>query len=284
MRALSILIGLLLSCPALAEQNPKDSTKDHGSRTIPLYMSSNRALVMLRVGDHAPVPVVFDSGTNGNLIDLKLADRLSLPNTGASPSVDGSTGKPVPGHDTFIKGARLGGVAIVDARATAFNYDLTDEVGIFGPNSFPDKLVRFDGPGSHLVVSDKTPNNLPQGKAVPYLGAAEDALPSAILDFGDLKVQAILDTGNDSTILLPMSYASRLSLAAPPTKKGYAISAAGKQAIFSSRLKGTVTIGSIKLDGPEILFMEGGRANIGLPVLRQLTVIFDPTDKIDWVL
>lgn len=284
MRFIPAIIGLLFSPGVLAAEAPATPVKASGTSAIPIYMSSTRALVMLRIGDHPPIPVVFDSGTNGNLIDLKLADRLSLPNTGPSPSIDGSTGKPVPGHDTFIKGARMSGVAIADTRATAFNYDLPDEVGIFGPNSFPAKFVRFDGPDSRLVITDKKPVDLPQGKAVPYLGAAGDALPAATLDFGHVKVRAILDTGNDSPIILPLSYVARLSLEAPPTKRGYAISAAGKQAIFSAHLRGSVMIGSIKLNRPEIYFMEGGRANIGLPVLRQLNVVFDPTDRVDWVL
>lgn len=182
---------------------PIAATQSSSRQVIPLYMSATRALVMLRIGDNAPVPVVFDTGTNGNLVDMKLATRLGLPNTGPSPSIDGSTGKPVPGYDSFIKGARLGGVAIVDARATAMAYDETDEIGIFGPNSFPNRLVEMDGPKSRLVVRPKTASTLPSGPGTPYLGEEGSALPAAILDFGSLKVPAILDSGNDAAIILP---------------------------------------------------------------------------------
>jgi Aspartyl protease len=239
---------------------------------------------MLRVGDHAPVPVVFDTGTNGNVVDLKLAAALNLPKTGPSPSIDGSTGKPVPGFDTFIKGASLGGTLIADARATAMDYNVTDEAGIFGPNSFPDKLVRMEGARSRLVIQPKTRDTVPAGKSFAYLGKGGDSLPSATLDFGDLKIMAILDSGNDRAIILPMSYKDKLALDGAPVQIGFNISAAGKQPIYRAHLKGSVKIADAVLDQPEILFMEGGRPNIGLPILRKFTVVFDPTEYRDWIL
>ncbi len=252
-------------------------------QVVPLYMSATRALVMLRIGENAPVPVVFDTGTNGNAVDMKLAARLGLPNTGPSQSIDGSTGKPVPGYDSFIKGARLGGVAIVDARATVLAYDETDEIGVFGPNSFPGQLVEMDGAKSRLVIRPKTASTLPGGPGTPYLGKGGDALPSAVLDFGGLKVPAILDSGNDVAIILPLSYAGKLDLQAPPVAIGFAVSAAGRQPILKARLKGTVRIAAVTLEQPEIRFMEGGRPNIGLPILRRLSVIYDHSGSQSWI-
>lgn len=251
---------------------------------IPLYLSSKRALVMLRVGDYPPVPVVFDTGTNGNLIDLGLAGRLGLPKTGPSPSIDGSTGKPVPGYDTFITGARLGGILIADARATAITYNQPDEVGIFGPNSFSGSLVCLDGPRSRLIIQPKSGQTIPSGPPIPYLGEGGAALPSAVLDFGGIKVTAILDSGNDSPIILPMIYKDTLSLEAAPVQIGFAVSAAGRQPIYRAWLRGGVRVAGVKLDRPEVYFMEGSRPNIGLPILRQLKVVFDPAGSRDWVL
>lgn len=238
---------------------------------------------MLRIGDTAPVPVVFDTGTNGNLLDTGFADRLKLPNTGPSPSIDGSTGKPVPGHDSYIRNARLGGVVIADARATAMTYDETDEIGIFGPNSWPSSLVEMDGPRSRLVIRPKVPANLPAGLATPYLGSGGAALPSAVLDFGNLTVPAILDTGNDAPIILPSSFKEKLILEAPPRPIGFAVSAGGRQPIVMARLKGAVRIGSVTVVRPKIYFMDGGRPNIGLPVLRRLRVIYDHAGSRSWI-
>lgn len=276
-----LIIAALTLSPAasFAQAAPAAAKPD----IVRLYMSDTRALVMLRVGDAAPVPVVFDTGTNGNLLDIGLADRLGLPNTGPSPSIDGSTGKPVAGHDSFIRGARLGGVMIRDARATALNYNLTDEVGIFGPNSFPDSLVEMDGPRSRLVIRRKFTDALPKGPATPYLGSGGAALPSAVLDFGALKVPAILDSGNNSPIILPTSFKDKLALDATPTAVGYAVSAAGHQPILMARLTGSLRIGDVIVVKPQIYFMDGGRPNIGLPVLRRITVVYDHGGSRSWI-
>lgn len=274
--------------PLLAAITPsflhaQDSTKPGAPATVQLYLSATRALAMLRIGDTAPVPVVFDTGTNGNLIDTGIADRLGLPNTGPSPSIDGSTGKPVPGHDTFIRSAKLGGVPIRDARATAMAYDQTDEVGIFGPNSWPDSYVEMDGPRSRLVIRPKASGTPAVGTPIPYLGEGGAALPSATLDFGTVKIPAILDSGNDAPIILPSTYQAKLPLEGQPTVVGYAVSAAGRQPIAKARLAGIVRIAGVTLNKPEIYFMEGGRPNIGLPVLRRIKVTYDHSGSRSWI-
>lgn len=144
--------------------------KENAPDRIPLYLSDTRVLVMLRIGEAPPMPVMFDTGTNGNLVDMAVAKVYKLPNTGPSPSIDGSTGLPVPGHDSFIANARLGGVPIKDARASVLDYQQQDEAGIFGPNSFPGRLLEMDGPRSVLLSYPMNPATLPSQPASPYLG------------------------------------------------------------------------------------------------------------------
>lgn len=148
----SVMVSFPLSLISLPTMTRAQDVPPEKPAIVHLYMSETRALAMLRIGDATPMPIVFDTGTNGNLVDMTVADHLGLPNTGPSPSIDGSTGKPVPGHDSFIRNARLGGVPIRDARATALRYDEPDEVGIFGPNSWPGSLVEIDGPRSRLLI------------------------------------------------------------------------------------------------------------------------------------
>jgi len=279
LRRISPLLVALVPAILQAQETPKQDAP----AKVHLYMSDTRALAMLRIGDAAPFPVVFDTGTNGNLVDTGIADRLGLPNTGPSPSIDGSTGKPVPGHDTFIRDARLGGVPIRDARATALAYNETDEVGIFGPNSWPDSYVEMDGPRSRLLIRPKTSAVTPAGTSIPYLGEGAAALPSAILDFGTVKVPAILDSGNDMPIILPSTYKAKLTLEGQPVVIGYAVSAAGRQPISKARLAGSVRIAGVTLNKPEVYFMDGGRPNIGLPVLRRIKVTFDHSSARSWI-
>ncbi|QTD56978.1 retropepsin-like aspartic protease [Parasphingorhabdus cellanae] len=290
---LIMMMGLLMASGAspqsaenMALSTPVEKTTASASDTkiIPIYMSADRALVMLRIADGHPVPVVFDTGTNGNLLDKKMADGLGLPNIGPSRAIDGSTGKPVPGYDSFIKDARLGGVAIADDRATVLPYDLTDEIGIFGPNSFPDRLVEMDGPGSQLIIRAKTPANIPKGEALPYKDSSGSPLPFAVVIIDNLAITATLDSGNNVALRLPMGYKDKLDLQAPPVPAGIAVSAAGSQPTFKARLKGSLQIGSFTFDQPEVQFMEGGHPNVGLPILRKLSIIYDHSGSRSWIL
>jgi hypothetical protein len=111
---------------------------------LSVSQSSGRVLTILRVAGSDPAPVVFDTGTSGNIIDRKLAAKLGLPNLGPSTAMDGSLGKAVSGFLTELKGASLGDLSIDAGPANAIDYDLPNEKGVFGPNSFPEKLVQMD--------------------------------------------------------------------------------------------------------------------------------------------
>jgi hypothetical protein len=241
-------------------------------------------LTTLRVAGSDPVPVVFDTGTSGNIVDRGLAARLGLPDLGPSTAIDGSLGKPVAGFLTEVRGASLGNLSIDDGQANAIDYDLPDEKGIFGPNSFPGKLVQMDLGNGSISVKPRTAATLPPGAGIPYIGKGDDALPSVIIDLGSLQIAAELDTGNNEALLLPLSLANRLSLEGAVEKVGEATSAAGLQPLFRARLKGALKIGPLTLDRPTILFIEGGQPNVGLPVARQLVVVFDPSGRRSWLI
>ncbi|MDR3565616.1 MAG: retropepsin-like aspartic protease [Negativicutes bacterium] len=241
-------------------------------------------LTLLKVAGSEPVPVFFDTGSSENILDLKLAAKLGLPNLGPSTAIDGSLGKPIPGFLTEVKGATLGDLSIDDGPANAVDYDLPTEKGVFGPNCFPGKLVQMDlGIGSILVMA-KTAATVPLGAGIPYIGKGDDALPSVIVDFGTLQIAAELDTGNNAALLFPLSFTNQLTLEDRPKKVGEAGSVAGRQPLFRARLKGSLKIGPLTLDRPVMMFIEGGQPNVGLPIARQLVVVFDPSARRSWLI
>lgn len=277
-----LLCGSVFATPLTAQT--ATTVEPMKSESFAVYATPERVLVMLRVGDNPPVPVVFDTGTSGNILDRNLATRYALPKLGPSSAVDGSLGKPVPGFETILKGASLGGIAIADGPANAIDYDLPDEVGVFGPNSFTGRLVRMDLAAGRVTIEPKTAATIPPGPGLAYNGAGDDTLPSVELDFGNQKIIAELDTGNNAELLLPLSLAKTLSLAAAPAKVGWATSAAGRQPVYRARLNGQIKVGPLVLDHPMLKFIEGGRPNAGLPIARQLVVVFDPSGRRNWLL
>lgn len=250
--------------------------------TISLFQSNDRVLVMLTIGDNPPLPAVFDTGTNGNVIDMGVAEKLGLENRGGSRSIDGSTGKPVPGFETFIADASLGGTPIQDARATAMAFNHPNEVAIIGPNSFPGQYVMMDLAKSRLTLF--APDEAPKaGEGFPYLGHDGAALLSLDIQVEGRAIAAILDTGNNSDFLLPLSMADDLPLEAAPVVIGRAVSAAGAQDVYEARLASDVSVAGLTIPHPRIRFIAGGRPNIGMPVLRQLKLMFDPVARRTWV-
>jgi hypothetical protein len=267
----------ILSMPTLACAQVEPPT------IINLFQSNDRVLVMLTIADNPPIPAVFDTGTNGNVIDIGVAERFGLENRGGSRSIDGSTGRPVPGFETFIAGASLGGAPIQDARATAMAFNHPNEVAIIGPNSFPGQYVLMDLGLSRLIIY--APERAPEaGDGFPYLGESGAALPSLNIELEGQVIAAILDTGNNSDFLLPLSMAKDLPLEGEPVVIGHATSAAGVQDVYEARLTEDITVAGLVIHRPKVRFMEGGRPNIGMPVLRQLKLMFDPVQRLTWVI
>ncbi len=96
--ALALLGG---EAPAAVAPPPPAAAVVRPVESFPFYSSKNRMLVIARFKGGAPAPLVFDTGTNGNIIDTAFARSIGLPNVGPSNSVDGATGKPIPGFRSF---------------------------------------------------------------------------------------------------------------------------------------------------------------------------------------
>lgn len=282
-RSLSLLAATVVVCVAWAGDK-LTGKRTHVEAVIPLYLSSSRVLVMMRLGDHSPSPVVFDTGTNDNVLDTVYAEQFNLPRIGPSTSTDGSTGRPVPGYQTRLVGVQLGGIPIADAPANVFDYHSTDEVGIFGPNSFPQKLVLLDLRNAELRILSGSAVDTMDGPGAPYLGEGAAGLPSLQVELPSGVVHAILDTGNDSALLLPLEFSEKLSLAGGLEQIGSVVSASGSQPMYEAQIAGDIRIGAITVNNPTIRFIKGGYPNVGLPLLRQMTLAFDPTDGRTWVI
>ncbi len=251
---------------------------------IPLYLSSHRVLVMMRIGDHPPTPVVFDTGAGGAVLDTTYAAPLNLPRLGPPNAIDGGAGKPAPGYQTRLAGVRLGGAPIPDGPADVLDHSAPDEVGVFGPNSFPGKLVLLDLEKAELRILPNSAIKTMAGPGAPYLGEGGAGLPSLPVELPGLTVDAILDTGNDSALLLPLDLAEKMRLTGDLKVVGEAISASGSQPVYEGQVAGDVRIGAVTLHGPQVRFIKGGRPNIGLPTLRRMTLAFDHTNRRTWVL
>jgi len=255
-----------------------------GETVLSVYLSRQHAIVIIKIGDNAPVPVLFDTGTTDEILDTSYAARLGLPRTGDSHVVDGASGKPVPGYSSVLPRLTIGRAvrSNVPVQVTAFSHP--DVVGVFGPYMFSGDLVTLELGCGRIRVLDKESGRIPATPSEPYLGPPSDALPAARISIAGVEVSAHLDSGNNAAVTLPLAMAARIPLQAKPQKTATAQSASGEQDVWSARLKGRIRVGPLVLENPSIDFVAGASdANIGLPILRQLIITLDPAERRSWI-
>lgn len=275
--ALSMALCCGNAAPSPAQTASPSS--EQSVQTFPLFSSGNRTIVVARFNESTPVPLVFDTGTNGNIVDSIYAAQISLPNVGPSESVDGATGRPIPGYTTRLVGLTIGRAVVADGPATVIDFKRRDSVGVIGPNSFPGRLTEIDFAHSRVRILPDTADNRPTGPAVGHL----DELPAVTVGLPGQTITALVDTGNDQPLSFPLSMAASLPLKAPPVRNGITRSAGGQQASYQAQIIGEVRIGSVVLQSPMVSFEENGLPNVGMPVLRQMLIVIDHTGQRTWL-
>ena len=116
------------------------------------------------------------------------------------------------------------------------------------------------------------------------LGDGAAGLPSIPIELPSGTVDAILDSGNDSTLVLPLDLAEKLGVGGTLKEIGKVVSASGSQPVYEGQVTGDIKIGPVTLNNPVVRFFKAGRPLIGLPVLLQMTLAFDPSNGRSWVI
>ena len=273
------LVGSDNSFEAAHAQQPDASAPSQ--EIVPLYAFGPRARAMLTLGDGPPAPVVFDTGTNGNLLTEDYAKHLQLKVIGSEALIDASTGKESKVSVVALPEPRLSGVLVSPPTAQTFAYREPDMVGIFGPNSFSGRLVTLELGLSRLRISSAEQDRLPRGPAVPY----RNGLPALNIIVAGIPLSAHLDSGATAGLRLSSSLLGKVPLKGPATVVGIAVSASGEEKSYGGQINGDVVIGPLRLKDPEVVFNgRGTGANVGYAILRQLRVVLDPAGKRSWVL
>ncbi|HEX6741687.1 MAG TPA: hypothetical protein VF079_07840 [Sphingomicrobium sp.] len=249
------------------------------SEIVPLYISTNRPLAMLTIGDSAPMPVVFDTGTTENILDEALAKQVGLKTVGRFKLVDDVTKKSVEVPTGAAPDARLSGVPLDIKVVRLADAHRGDEAGVFGPYAFGNRYVVVEAGLNRLRIIAKDSGFVPPGPGHPYV---ED-IPAAGIRIAGKTYDAVLDTGHDAALSLPADAVRSTPLKAPARIVGKATSALATQDILGGELAGSAEIGPYSVKEPAVAFFDTV-INVGFPIIRQLTVVLDPANKRSWVL
>lgn len=253
-------------------------------QTIPIYAHWDRPLVIMRINGGMPAPAVFDTGTTGNALDDDFARETGLTPFRTETVIDGSTGTSFQAPQVRLPQLSFSGVAVCDQEATVYDYDRADEVAIVGPNMFSGRLVYLELDRQRVRVADRSVASPPPGAGRAYLDADDEgsALPAIGVTLpGGLEISAMLDSGHNSELSLPLELMDRVPLEAPAVQIGVARSVSGERPVFQGRILGTVRVGPLELESPVVHF--GGQdANVGYGLMRRMTVILDPENNLAW--
>jgi len=265
------VLAVAFATPAYAAPGP--------SQIVPLYISTTRPLAMLTIGDSAPMPVVFDTGTTEDILDAQLAKRLELKVVGHFNLVDDASGKSTEVPTAAMPDARFSSVSL-DAKIVRLpDYRSGDEVGIFGPYAFGDRYVVVEAGLNRLRIIPKDSGYVPPGPGHAY----KENIPAAEIRIAGKVYDAVLDTGHDSALSLPANLVKSVPLKAPAKIVGRAVSALAQKDVFGGELVGSVEIGPYSVKDPAVAFFDTV-INVGFPVIRKLTIVLDPANKLTWVL
>ena len=264
--------------PALAAPAPTE--------IVPLYVSTNRPLVMLKIGDSAPMPVVFDTGTTENILDARLAKQIGLKVIGHFKLVDDVSKKSTLVPTAAVHDARLSQVPLDVKIVRLAESRSGDEAGVFGPYSFGHVGALPQPPVHRLAIRLNRLRIIPKdsGFVPPGPGHAyKEDIPATEIRIAGKSYDAVLDTGHNSALSLPADAVKSFALKAPATIVGKATSALAVQDVFGGQLAGSFDIGPYSLKDPSVAFYDTV-INVGFPVIRKLTIVLDPANKRTWVL
>ena len=250
------------------------------SGEITLFQSPDRVLVMMRIGDGELVPMVFDTGSDGHSVDRLIVKREHLKRVGKAIERDGTTGKERTLPLVAIDDVTLGGLKVTRLEAAALDYDRNDAMGIISSEMFTGSLVYLDLHNGRARLSPRATTAPPAGPALAYVRD----IPSVHIVMPDgSTLPAHFDTGANGALSLPIALMDKVPLMEKPRVVGRFKSINTEGEVFGGRIRGTIHIGPLTLENPEVTFL-GDLANIGLPIIRQVTLVLDPAEKRNWVM
>lgn len=279
LKVISVFFALSASHASIA-QDAGSGGNASVPREMTLFQSDKRVLVMMQVGDGDLMPMVFDTGSDGATIDHSLTRRLGLKKVGQVEEVDGTTGKVRMLPRVALRNVTLGGVKVGSIEAASVEYDRNDAMGIISSEMFTDSLLYLDLANNRALLAPRSTTPAPAGQATQYVAD----IPSIHLVMPDgSTLPAHFDTGFNGALSLPISMMDKVPLFRPAEVVGRFKSISAEGPVYGGRVKGTIKIGPVTLDNPNVTFL-GNLANIGLPVIRQVTLVIDAAANRNWVL
>lgn len=250
-----------------------------------LYISNHRPLAMLALDDNIPVPVMFDTGTSGNMIGTAVFDKFGLTRKANHVSfTTDATGTTIEGFAAQVDAPRLGTVVAAAQGIDVLDYRDGDEFGIIGPNLFRGSAVYMNMPKQSVYVRQAFHSTIEIPDAYPYGDVKTDDLPYAPIFIDGLpEIRGLIDTGKNGVMSFPEAMMDSLPLVGRPEQVGMATTVFKTVPVYGAKLDASVRVGTHTIVRPDVIF-HGHAPKIGMPFLEQLRFWHEPHRRRSWIL
>ena len=261
-----LLAALLMATPALAE---------------PMSSYNGRLFVNATVNG-VPTEALLDSAAETTIVDPALAAKARLGN-GQPIEIKGSGGTQtvsiVSGVNVSALGQQLSNldVVVMDLGDLSSRLIKRPTSMVLGREIFDSARLRIDMKGGHVQAIPRSTE--PAGKRLPLSTQhGVEALPVTVNGTG---VQAELDFGNGSQVLISKALAERLELQPTGTVSGGGGAITRKTVQLKSLEVGGVTFNDVPAAIDEL--PNAGDLNLGTSILRHFVVTTDYQQKAVWL-
>ena len=259
--------------PAPSDTPSADETIGGGGAGDVLVDVEFGAPLTVWIRGEGPFRFGFDTGQSvGVLVSPEFADRLALPVVDRVDASDGTSSFPV--DVVRIDSVQVGDIDL-GRQSSIVVQPGSDVDGTLGFPAFSGLLVELDYIAGRLRIR-RGALPVPDGRtilAVTSLGG----IPMIPITIGHESARAVLDSGSETDLLVPLSMADRLTLDGPLRPGGWMKTPFGKFELQTARLKGSVVLGGLELVDPELTMSDHfNDVNVGGRFLSRFRVTFDP--------
>lgn len=247
--------------------------------SVPLHWARGTPVVDVKINGQGPFRFFLDTGAQGSVLGLDLANELKLPVLGES-QVRSPGGKGIPSKTVRLDRLEIGAAILSKATAQAFDRSFLSRGpesprGVLSAKSFPGYLLTLYYPKERLLIR---PGELPapDGKTI-FAYDPKLPLPELPVNVAGTEITLHMDSGAPSGITLPLELAEKLPLESRPVEVGRGRRVDQEVIILGAKLKGDVKVGRFVLHNPDLRFQNipGAKGNIGGEFLRKFAVTLD---------
>ena len=258
---------------------------------VPFELNGNMIYLQVRVNDSRPLWFALDTGAYNSIINLPVAQALSL-KTGGAGTATGAGGQvqtvSLRGLAFDISGAPLKDLNIA-ALPLAFIENSSGRAmdGILGAEFFRRYVVEIDYEAKEISLYEPaTFQYSGRGESLPLSFYDNHPYVSAKVELPGrppIEGEFVIDAGSNIPLILLPSFIEthKLRESLPPTLKSYGRGVGGEVALPVGRAS-SLHLGGFRVERPVTAFppagtfgREGKAGNIGSAVLRHFKVTFD---------